>query len=112
MTVKNQSSFRQIRESARKQAAESAWSRAEQASAFRHLMVSQRRFAAARRFGEMKEAALKLAVSLLPEQVTVTIDDDYQIGMLSIRWKGHGRLHLPPDCSFERLPSNAMSQST
>jgi hypothetical protein len=43
----------------------------------------------------LKAKAIRLAVSLAPEQFKVTIDDDYQIGLLSVRLTGHGRLHLP-----------------
>jgi hypothetical protein len=100
MSPTNRPSFRQIRENTKTLAAESAWDRAEQASSLRHLMLSQRRYAAAARLGEMKEAALKLAVKLLPEQVTVTIDDDYHVGLISVRWKGHGRCHLPLDADI------------
>jgi hypothetical protein len=101
MTVpKNQLNFRQICETSRNLAAESAWARAVLASGLRHLMLSQHRYAEASRFGEIKEAALKLVVSLVPDQVNVTIDDDYQVGLLSIRWIGHGQLHLGADCSI------------
>ena len=44
---------------------------------------------------QLKIEAIRLAAFLLPEQVKVTIDDDNQIGLLSIRLQGHGRLHLP-----------------
>ena len=101
MPPRNRSSFGQIRESTKTLAAESAWARAQQASALRHLMLSQHRYAAAGRLGEMKEAALKLAVKLLPEHFMVTIDADYQVGLVSVRWKGHGRCHLPAHADIQ-----------
>lgn len=101
MTSAKCDSFRQILEDARTQAAEAAWARAAEASKLRHLMLMKRHFAAAQRFGEMKQAALKRAVGLVPEQIKVTIDDEYHVGLLSVRWAGRGRYHLPIDADIQ-----------
>ena len=45
----------------------------------------------------MKQDAIRLVASVLPEQLKITLDADYQVGLLSVRLKGHGRLHLPAD---------------
>lgn len=87
--------FNEILENTRKQAAETAWDRAAEASRLRHLLRANRKFAAARSCGEIKARALQLAASLLPESVRITIDGDRHIGLLSVRWKGRGCFHLP-----------------
>jgi hypothetical protein len=43
----------------------------------------------------LKKEAIRLAAFVLPEQVKVTIDGDYQVGLVSVSLQGHGRLHLP-----------------
>jgi hypothetical protein len=45
--------------------------------------------------GELKARCLTRVAELLPAEVRVTIDHDYQIGLVSVHWPGHGRLHLP-----------------
>ena len=102
-------SFRQIRETSRVQAAESAWQRADQASGLRQLLRSQRRFTSAGRCGEMKADALQLVSVLMPEEVRWTIDDDFQIGLVSVRWVGHGRFHLPAGATLTAAPSRSCS---
>lgn len=89
--------FRQIVEASRVDAAEAAWERAKLASRLRHLESGAGRRRNATRFADSKVQAIRLAISLVPEQVSVTIDNDHQIGLLSVRWPGHGRLHLPSD---------------
>lgn len=96
--------FREIHNASRREAAESAWHRAKQASGLRRLLVSQRRFAGAGRCSAMKAEALKLVTDLMPDQVRVTIDDDYQVGLVSVRWVGHGRFHLPAGSDLEQVP--------
>ncbi len=87
--------FRQIVDESCVETATSAWERAKSASRLRHgLAINQR---AARRMGELKARCLARAAEILPDQVMVTIDDDFQIGLVSIRWPGHGRFHLPLD---------------
>ena len=97
MAQTNRMTFRQIVEESREVAAESAWERAQFASRLRHTVASTGRHRNAQRLAEWKARAIKLALSLLPEQIRVTIDDDYQVGLLSVSWLGHGRLHLPAD---------------
>jgi len=93
--------FRQIVESTRMDAARAAWDRAKFASRLRHVEAVAGHRRNARRLGEWKVRAIRLAVSLAPEQIRLTIDDDYQIGLLSVRWPGHGRLHLPADVRLD-----------
>ena len=95
MKTSRNTNFREILEHSRGEAAERAWARAGLASALRHSCVTKKKCYQAARLGLMKAQSLRLAATLLPEQVHVTIDDDYQIGLVSIRWKGHGRFHLP-----------------
>jgi hypothetical protein len=87
--------FREIVDASREEAAEAAWERAKRASTLRGSFAARRRLSEAGRCGEAKAAALKLVSTLLPDEVRVTIDDDYQVGLVSVRWKGHGRFHLP-----------------
>ena len=44
--------------------------------------------------GHIKKEALKLALYLNPAEITVGLDDSYQVGLLSIRFKQE-RFHLP-----------------
>ena len=87
--------FCQIVEMSRKEAAVSAWGRAKAASRLRHVLVSVGHHRGAREMGKLKARCLERVVEILPEQVRVTIDRDYQVGLVSVRWPGHGRLHLP-----------------
>lgn len=89
------STFREILESSRQQAAASAWERARQASSLRHAAAARGDRRAADLLSHLKREAIRLAAFVLPEQVQVTIDGDSQIGLLSIRFQGRGRLHLP-----------------
>jgi hypothetical protein len=89
--------FRQIVEASRVDAAEAAWERAKLASRLRHLESGVGRRRNANRLADSKLQAIRLAMSLAPEQISVTIDDNYQVGLLSVRWPGHGRLHLPAE---------------
>jgi hypothetical protein len=52
--------------------------------------------------GELKARCVARVAEILPEQVRVTIDRDYQVGLISVRWPGHGRLHLPADGLMSR----------
>ena len=94
--MKPRRSFRQMLEEVRVQTAQAAWNRARQASALRHATYATNKTGAAR-FADLKERAIDRAVAILPEQIRIKIDSDYQIGMLSVRWPGHGLLHLPGD---------------
>jgi hypothetical protein len=87
--------FRQILEKSRVETATAAWERATAASRLRHGLVSVGHHRGAQKLGELKARCLERVVEILPGHVRVTIDQDYQVGLLSIRWPGHGRLHLP-----------------
>lgn len=87
--------FREIVDASRRQAARQAWARAKTASALRRAMHDRRRHNAARRLSHIKHAAVARAVELAPEQVRVTLDTDFHVGLLSVRFIGGGRLHLP-----------------
>ncbi len=91
--------FAETLENTRKLAAESAWNRASVASSLRRCLKNTRNFRAQLLLGFLKKEALRIAVNLNPKEIIVGIDDDYQIGMLSVRWKGHGRYHLPMEYS-------------
>lgn len=96
MKTKRSLTFNQIREATRVASAQVVWERAKRLSAMRHAMLAQGDRRAARLLGERKARCLAHAAALAPEHVHVSIDDDYLVGMLSVRWPGHGRLHLPP----------------
>jgi hypothetical protein len=89
--------FREIFEAARQEAAISAWERARHASSLRHLATARGDRRGARRLSEIKKDAIRRVAFVLPEQLIVTLDADEQIGLLSVLLKGHGRLHLPAD---------------
>lgn len=77
--------------------AEAAWDRARLASHLRHAAARQGHRRTARRLGELKREAISRVLRLQPGTVRVTVDSDYHVGLLSIRWSGHGSLHLPAD---------------
>lgn len=87
--------FRELLEQTRKEAAGLAWERAKLASSMRHYaaVTGQRR--AARALASVKRRAVTRAISLLPGTIRVSVDEDLHVGLLSIGWRGHGRLHLP-----------------
>lgn len=101
MHHKARMTFREILIQTRAAAAESAWRRATIASSLRRVLAARGDRRGAARLAEAKMAALRLVATLLPEQVKLTVDDDYQVGLVSIRWRGHGRFHLPADTVFE-----------
>lgn len=87
--------FSQILESTREASAARVWDKAKAVSTLRHLVQSSRRARGAAVLAEAKRALVRRAVELVPDQIKVGIDSDYQVGLLSIRWHGHGRMHLP-----------------
>ena len=87
--------FREIVSSARRASAERLWDKARLASALRYVAVRTGQADAARALADVKCRAVTRAAELIPA-VRVTIDSDYQLGMLSIRFPGRGRLHLLP----------------
>jgi len=86
--------FAEILNDTKAGASESAWNRARLASRLRHLCFKQHNHKASNLLGLIKKEALKLAIYLNPAEITVGMDDTYQIGMLSVRWKKE-RFHLP-----------------
>ena len=104
MKTGGRQTFRQIVDRSKYEAAESAWDRAKLASGLRQYLALRNKSEQATRCAAIKAAALKLLSSLLPGEVVVTIDDDYQVGLISVRWPDHGRLHLPADTTFESFP--------
>ena len=86
--------FAEILNNTKAKASESAWNRARVASGLRHLCFKQHNHKASNLLGLIKKEALKLAASLNPAEISIKIDDTYQVGMLSIRWKQE-RFHLP-----------------
>jgi hypothetical protein len=95
--------FRETFENSRTEAAEATWERARQASRLRHGLMRSGNYRAARIMGELKDRCLTRTVEILPDQVRVGIDDSYQIGMLSVQWRGHGRFHLPLGSLMSRV---------
>lgn len=86
--------FADILNDTKAEASKSAWNRARLASELRHLFFKQHNHKASNLFGLIKKEALILAVALNPAEITVGMDDTYQIGMLSVRWKQE-RFYLP-----------------
>lgn len=91
--------FRQIAEESRAEAAANAWSRALQASRLRHLVARVSGARSSEALMKLKEDALKRVQAIVPEEVQVTVDDDYHVGCVSVRWRGQ-RMHLPPATAF------------
>ena len=87
--------FAQILERSRGESAGAAWDRATLASRLRRIAKRQRQPWAARALSKVKVRSVCRAMEILPAAIRIHIDDDYQIGLLSVRWDGHGWLHLP-----------------
>jgi hypothetical protein len=95
--MKQHLTFREILEMSRLEAATIAWDRGEIASRLRHELARSGNLRDASLMGEIKARCLARAAEILPEQVRVTIDDDLYIGLVSVRFRGRGRLHLAAD---------------
>jgi len=102
LTPQHRLTFRQILEESRVETATAAWERATAASRLRHGLVSVRHRRGAQKLGELKALCLGRVGEILPGQIRVTIDNDYQVGLVSVRWPGHGRLHLPAGTLMRR----------
>ena len=87
--------FRQILDETRVESASSAWERAQLASRLRHSYARLGNRRAAQLIGEVKARSLNRVARIIPGQVRITIDHNFQIGLISVRWPGHGSLHLP-----------------
>ena len=88
--------FRDIVETTREIAAESAWQRAQLASRLRHTYVNRGLYRQARQLSVIKQEAIFRAWSILPHQIQITVDNDWRRGYISFQWPNHGGLHLPP----------------
>lgn len=95
--------FRQMVEDARQGAAEKTWEKANAVSAMRHAARKTGNRRQAKALAAMKVRLIKRTIELVPDQVKIAVDDDYMVGLLSIRWNGHGKLHLP---ATTQLPEN------
>jgi len=102
--------FQSILNDSQRDAGVAAWERACRASALRRLTSGKSRSATARQLAKIKRDSIRAAITLVPDEIVTTIDDDYQIGLLSVRWPGRGRLHLPADTRLpETIRANAVS---
>jgi len=96
------STFKDILEDTRVGAARQAWERAKLASLYRKAALNRGYYWAMPVLSEIKCAAARRAYELAPEHVTIGIDDDFHLGLPSIRWAGRGRLHLPAAADLGR----------
>ncbi|MCG3130420.1 MAG: hypothetical protein FLDDKLPJ_01177 [Phycisphaerae bacterium] len=103
--------LRQIVSDLRRDAADNAWRRATLASRLRHAAAQMGQSRSSRVLGEIKRAALERVAELVPDEVGMTIDSDRHIGLVSVRWNGHGRLHLPADVQVRVRPSAPANRS-
>ena len=88
--------FAEICESERIPAAKRAFRRAIMASKFRKAARRRRKGRVAASLAITKVKAVRRALALAPELIRITLDSDFQIGLLSVRFAGVGRVHLPP----------------
>ena len=97
--------FTEIRNETRVECAWSAWGRARCASGLRHEAVRAGRGAAAKFFGSQKVTAVQRAIELAPELFRLSIDDEYQVGLVSAQAADGSRLHLPAASELTSPPS-------
>ena len=107
MNAHHRTTFREILEASREEAAFSAWERARTASRLRHAAQTCGNWRAARRLSQIKRDAIQLVAFILPEQLHVTLDSDHHVGLVSVRLQGHGRLHLPANSSIGQAPASS-----
>jgi hypothetical protein len=96
--------FREILDGSRYESAVSAWERAQAASRLRNDAAARGNWRDARRLAQIKRDAIQLVACILPERLNVTLDSEFQIGLVSVRLEGHGRLHLPADVTIAKRP--------
>lgn len=104
MNAHHRTTFREIFESSREEAAFSAWDRAQTASRMRHVAQGRGNWRAARCLSRIKREAIQLVASILPEKLRVTLDSEWHMGLVSVRLEGRGRLHLPADVTIAKGP--------
>jgi hypothetical protein len=97
MKAKKRKTFSEMREETAEEAAESAWARASQASELRRYFMKKGNARSARTCSHIKVRSLSNSRRILPEEIVETIDDSYQVGLPSVRWKGKGAFHVPFD---------------
>lgn len=90
--------FRDHLEALREENAARAFTRGKLASDLRHYAAARSQRKSARTLSRLKQSALRAAVEIAPHVVRVGMDDEFQIGLLSIVFPGRGRLHLPTTC--------------
>jgi hypothetical protein len=95
--------FREILDQSRVETAAAAWERARLASRLRRSLALLGKPRSARLLGALKACCLDRVADILPGEVRVKIDSDFQIGLVSVRWPGHGRLHLPAGSLSNRI---------
>ena len=95
--------FKELLRETQEDAASTLWAKAKLASDLRHVSRTSGGWWQARTLGRLKKKHVRRAIELAPAQIRVTIDDDYQVGLLSVRWEGHGWLHLPADSQLPHL---------
>lgn len=98
--METRKTFRETVNETAQASAQAAWDRAKLASRLRHVAAGQGRRRTARLLGDVKREAISRVLRLQPGTVRVTLDSDYHVGLLSIRWLGHGRLHLPANTNL------------
>jgi hypothetical protein len=104
MNATPRATFRDILDASRQEAAASAWERAQVASRLRHDAAARGNWRDARRLAQIKRDAIQLVACILPERLKVTLDAEFQIGLVSVRLEGHGRLHLPEEVTIAKRP--------
>ena len=73
----------------------SLWAKAKVASTLRHVAIRRRDIPAARILSDLKLRSIRRAVELAPHMYEVSIDSEYQIGLVSVRAEDGSMLHLP-----------------
>jgi len=89
----NQTTFGQIVAACRLTAAETLWNRACLASSLRHQTGTSK--SARRALADLKQRCIQRAIELAPDIIRITVDDDFHVGLMSVRGPGNRRLHLP-----------------
>jgi len=93
-------------------AAERAFRRAIGASRLRKPLARRGRRRAAAVMADRKLDAVRRALRLAPELVLVTVDNDFRIGFVSVRFAGVGWLHLPPGADLTWSPTSCQRRIT
>ena len=94
-------------------AAAIAWARGLDASRLRHAAVAAGRPAQARRLADVKLRCVRRAVQVDPVGFRVTVDRDRYVGLVSVRSRRLGWVHLPADAELgEPGPADATRRAT